>query len=114
MMNMLKSLLRRPKLMSGLSIIILAAILLELISAVQYYYSHNVLERELEHRAETELTLKAIIIKGTLHKTEQMLRDYSWDIFNSLDVPDSVVSELHFLVDKNREILSSGMAFVPN
>ena len=114
MMNMLKSLLRRPKLMSGLSIIILAAILLELISAVQYYYSHNVLERELEHRAETELTLKAIIIKGTLHKTEQMLRDYSWDIFNSLDVPDSVVSELHFLVDKNREVLSSGMAFVPN
>ncbi len=113
-MNILKSLLHRPKLMSGLSIIILAAILLELISAVQYYYSHNVLERELEHRAETELTLKAIIIKGTLHKTEQMLRDYSWDISNALDVPDSVVSELHFLVDMNREVLSSGMAFVPN
>ena len=76
--------------------------------------THRVLERELEHRAETELTLKAIIIKGTLNKTQQLLQDYSWDIIESLDNPESVYSELSFLVNVTPEILSAGVAFVPN
>lgn len=113
-MNWLRSILRSPKIRGGLSLIILAAVLLELISAMQYYYSHRVLEKELEHRAETELTLKAIIIKGMLNKTEQMLYDYSWEIKNSIIHPDSVGSELRFLVNVNRDILSAGVAFIPN
>ena len=100
--------------MSGLGLIITAAVLLELISAVQYFYTHRMLERELEHRAETELTLKAIIIKGTLNKTRQMLRDYSWNIAYSLKNPDSVFSELYTIVNTNRDVLSAGVAFVPN
>ena len=114
MKNLLNRILKSSKLRSGLTLIITAAVLLELIAALQYMYAHRVLERELEHRAETEMTLKAILIKGTLQKAEQMLRDYSWDIIDALDNPDSVASELAFLVDNNREILSSGMAFVPN
>ena len=114
MKRWLNSVLRSPLLRGGLGIIFTAAVLLELIAAVQYLYTHRVLERELEHRAETELTLKAIIIKGTLNKTQQLLQDYSWDIIESLDNPESVYSELSFLVNVTPEILSAGVAFVPN
>ena len=114
MKKRLNSFLKSPKLRSGLGFIITAAVLLEIIAAGQYLYTHSVLEKELEHRAETELTLKAIIIKGTLNKTRQMLRDYSWDIVDALGNPDSVASELNFLVKNNPEVLSAGMAFVPN
>ena len=114
MKKRLNSFLKSPKLRSGLGFIITAAVLLEIIAAGQYLYTHSVLEKELEHRAETELTLKAIIIKGTLNKTRQMLRDYSWDIVDALGNPDSVASELIFLVKNNPEVLSAGMAFVPN
>ena len=76
MKKRLNSFLKSPKLRSGLGFIITAAVLLEIIAAGQYLYTHSVLEKELEHRAETELTLKAIIIKGTVNKTRQMLRDY--------------------------------------
>lgn len=114
MKNWLNRFLKSSKLRSGLAFIITAAVLLELISALQYLYTHNVLESELEHRAETELTLKAIIIKGTFNKTQQLLKDYSWGIIDALPNPDSVAKELSYLVDHNRDILSAGVAFVPN
>ena len=114
MKKWLNSFLKSPKLRSGLGFIITAAVLLEIIATGQYLYTHSVLERELEHRAETELTLKSIIIKGTLNKTRQMLQDYSWDIYYALGNPDSVVNELNILVKNNPEVLSVGMAFAPN
>ena len=114
MKKWLNSFLKSPKLRSGLGFIITAAVLLEIIATGQYLYTHSVLERELEHRAETELTLKSIIIKGTLNKTRQMLQDYSWDIYYALGNPDSVANELNILVKNNPEVLSVGMAFAPN
>ena len=45
-------------------IIIAAAILLQAILAVQYYYTRSLLADELEKRAESEITMKAIIIKN--------------------------------------------------
>ena len=114
MKKWLNRILKSPKLRSGLGFIIAAAVLLELIAAGQYLYTHNVLERELEHRAETELTLKAIIIKGTLNKTQQMLLDYSWNFATYVNNLDSVNRKLSFLVNANRDVLSAGVAFVPN
>ena len=51
---------------SGLTVIIAAAILLQTISAVQYYYMRNLLADELEKRAEIEMTTKAVIVKNAL------------------------------------------------
>ena len=50
----------------GLLIVILAVLLLEALSGAQYFFTHRLLEDELEKRAEDELTTKAILIKGVL------------------------------------------------
>ena len=54
----------------GLLIIITAALLLEFLSGTQYYFTHRLLEKELELRAESELTMKAILIKSNLNDAE--------------------------------------------
>ena len=53
--------MRFGKATTSLTIIIVAVLLLELLSAAQYYYTRNMMEDELEKRAEMELTTKAII-----------------------------------------------------
>ena len=57
----------------GLLIIITAALLLEFLSGTQYYFTHRLLEKEQELRAESELTMKAILIKSNLNDAEEVL-----------------------------------------
>lgn len=61
----------------SLLVIILAALLLEGISGTQYYLTHQIMEGELEKRAESELTLKAILIKSNLKDAEDILVNLS-------------------------------------
>ncbi len=74
---------------SGLLIVIFAALLLELLSAAQYYLTHQLMEEELEKRSEGELRLKAVLIKSTLNSTESILRDFVWKFQSHLEEPDS-------------------------
>ena len=68
----------------------MAALLLELLSAVQYYNTRDLTETELEKRAEGELTLKAIFIKSTLNSAEDILKNHMCDIRENLLHPGSV------------------------
>ena len=58
----------------GLVIVIIAAVALELLSAYQYYTMRDLLEKQLQGRAQTELTLKAVITKRALENTERSLK----------------------------------------
>ncbi len=51
----------------GVFVIIAAALLLEMTATVYYWYMHRLLAKELEHKAEMELTLKAVVTKSTLN-----------------------------------------------
>ena len=95
-------------------LIITAAVLIELLSGVQYYTTHNLLEEELEKRAESELTMKAILIRSTLNAAEDMLKDHVWDIRQQLHHPDSVMRAVERLVVTNRYVCGGFMAFVPD
>ena len=54
------------KALSALGVILLAGALIEAISLVQYNYTHRLMEDELDYRVESELTLKAVRVKGML------------------------------------------------
>ena len=60
----------------NLVIITMVAIFLEVISAAQYYYTHNLLEDELDNRAESELRIKAILPKHLQHHIYLMQNDF--------------------------------------
>ena len=98
----------------GLSIVILAAVLLELLSGAQYYFTHELLEDQLEKRAEAELTLKAILIKGSLTVAEGVLEHHLWDIRNSLYHPDSVAENVYRMMMVSHRLRGGGVCFVPD
>lgn len=98
----------------GLLIIITAAVLLELLSAAQYYFTRRLMASELEKRAESELTLKAILIKSNLNDAEEILRHYMWKIQAHLQVPDSAYTTMRYIVEFSTNIKGAGIGFVPD
>mgnify|MGYP002522060744 CR=1 FL=1 len=98
---------------TSLTIIIAAAVLLEIISAVQYYYTRSLLAEELEHRAESELTTKAIIVKNSLNMSEISLQGHIRDVKRNLSRPDSVFKALEWVLRTHPNVVGCGVAFVP-
>ncbi len=86
----------------GLVIIVIAALLLELMSAVQYYFTHQMLEDELDKRAESELRMKGIIITGTLRQMENTLKEHLWDVERNISYPDSLFDATKRVIMANR------------
>ena len=98
---------------TSLTIIIAAAVLLEIISAAQYYYMHSLLAEELEYRAESELTTKAIIVKNSLNMSEVSLHGHIRDIKRNLSRPDSVFKAAEWVLRTHPNVAGCGVAFIP-
>ena len=97
----------------GLLIVIAAVLLLELLSAAQYIFTHNLLEEELEKRAEMELTMKAIIIKGIIDDSELTLKSHIMEVKHNLATPDSLFNIMKQMVKYSPHLKGSGIAFSP-
>ncbi len=98
---------------AGIIIIVAAAILLEVISAGQYRYMHNILADELEHRAGAELGMKAIVLKSFVNMSERTLQGHLWDMKYDLATPDSMFSIASWMLKTNPQLTGCGIAFKP-
>ena len=101
------------KILHGIGVILVAALLLELIAGVQIRYAHQMLENEAELHAENEMRMKAILIKGTLNSIQYALCDHARETKNYLQYPDSLYALAHCLLESHPNILGCGIAFVP-
>ena len=98
---------------TSLTIIIVAAILLQAISAVQYYYTRSLLADELEKRAESELTTTAVIVKNALNMSENSLRGHLRDLNRNLATPDSLDEVMEWVLRSHPNLTGCWVAFVP-
>ena len=94
-------------------IIIAAAALIELFSAVQYYTAHDLLEEQLDGRAENELRIKAVLVKGILNLQENTLREHLWDINRNLGCADSMMAVNARIIEHSEQAVGSCIAFRP-
>ena len=94
-------------------IIVFAALLLELFSWAQYYYTKQLLEYELEKKASIEMTMKAILVKSMLNTTEQVLNSHVTEITKLTKDPDDINDALRTIVEANDYFTGVGLAFVP-
>ena len=81
-----------------LIVIILAAVLLEVISAIQYRYTRGLLEEELEKSALQDLMTSALRIQEIVVKAEVGVSSQVWHTQRHLDDPDY----MNMLVDFNK------------
>ena len=109
----IKKMLASHNVKSSLFLIIVSAVLLEMISGVQYYYSHNLLEEELEKQAETELTMKAMISNSSRYTVESALLGHIREIRRDMASPDSMFSATRWLVRCSSQLVGGGLAFIP-
>ena len=108
--------LKNPKkwrTLSAIAIILLAGILIEIMSLVQYNYAHSLVEEELDYRVESELTLKAVRVKGLLKSSEKMVKNQLWSVQSQLSHPESIPEVLHRVVSTNKDVMTCFVSFVP-
>ena len=98
---------------ASLTVIIVAVLLLELLSAAQYYLTHELMEDELEKRAEMELTTKAIITKGIISNSERTLKSHIMEIKKNLANPDSLSGIMAWFLKYTPQLKGIGIAFNP-
>ena len=96
-----------------LIIIIVAAFLLQIISIIQYFSTRNILGEELERRAESELMMKAIIVKGMLNQTQTLLANYDWEICKRLSDADAMFDVVETMTRENPILVGSWIGFRP-
>ena len=102
---------RRVK--TNLIFILAAAFILELISGIQFYYSRQLLEIQLEEDAEKELTDKESIMNSSRTLFENTLTDHIWDMERYLSEPDSIYIAAEWILRSNPHLMCAGIAFTP-
>ncbi len=100
--------------LSALGIILLAGLLIEIVALVQYNYAHSLLEEELDNHTESEMTLKAVRVRGILRSHESMTRNYLWPVKQQIHNPDKIYPIIQRIVSTNHDVMSSFVAFVPD
>ena len=113
-MNRLRQILEYLKTRKNLRLIVLAAVLLQVVLAIQHYYAHRLLEKDLERDAEREIITKAVLIKGILNTYEMALMSSAWNVRQNLHNPDSVFNSGKWILQSTKHLEGCGIAFVPN
>ena len=97
---------------SGLLVVIVAAILVELVSIIQYMYAREGIRQEVQQRAESELRVKSLEIKNVMTSVEVAVKNMVWAVEQNVDRPELAVSTCRRIVNNNPTIVGSGLAYV--
>ena len=113
-MNNVKNTLKSANNRSSIAILITAAALMLLISAIQQYSARKQIRNDLERNAEMELVIKSIAVKHSLEDVELALRNRNWEFEQFLPYPDSLFAVTRRIVEQNPDFDGCCIAVVPN
>ncbi len=99
---------------TSLSVIIAAALLMEVATAVMYYASHNIIMGTVEMLIKSEMEAISFSIRNQLGKVEITLDNMAWVVTDDLENPDSLFRATYQLVEHNPAILGSSISCIPD
>ena len=99
---------------TSLTVIIAAALLLELTTGVMYYSAQNIIQRTVERLVQREMNAIYLCIRNKLSKVEVTVDNMAWVVNEGLDEPDWMFDISQRMVKNNPSFMGSGVAFVPN
>jgi len=105
---------RKLQTRGGVLMLLTAAILMEVGSAVQYYFARNGIRNEVRQRAAFELQVKNLEIKQMLSRVETAAGNLHWVLEESIVNPDSVYPILRHIMEKNPDLTGCAIAFLPD
>ena len=99
---------------TSLTVIIIAALLIELTTGFIYYNSQDIIKRTTVRVMERENIALYLCIRNKLTEVEVVLDNMSWIVTDDLIQPDSLTRETYQIVENNPMILGSSIACIPN
>ena len=99
---------------TNLTVIIIAALLLELTSAIMYYESHDILQRVVERLMERENNALYLCIRNKLAEVEVTMDNIAWVVTDDLANPDSLTKATRQMAEHNRAILGCCICCTPD
>lgn len=105
---------RKLQTRGGVLVLLTAAILMEVGSAVQYYFARNGIRNEVRQRAASELQVKNLEIQQMVTRVETAVGNLHWALEESIVNPDSVYPILRHIMEKNPDLTGCAIAFLPD
>lgn len=99
---------------SSIVLVVIAAILVELTSAVQYYFARQHIYETVQQNAETELQVKSLEIQKVMTAVETATKNLLWFARQRLNQPDSLYAVSRRLVEQNSTIVGAALIFTPD
>ena len=99
---------------SRLILILLTALLLELVAALQYTYTRNLLIKEEERITRMELTMESEVVLHTLEEAELSMFENEWSVKESLAHPDSLFGAVRRMIESNSNVAGACIAVLPD
>lgn len=104
----------RSKILTSVGIVVFAALMVELISIMQYRRLYAMEQDRMQKMTAGELRSRDNIITNTLLDTEDTMQEHLWDVQQNLTEPDSLFAVTARLISANRDIIGGCLAFVPD
>lgn len=99
---------------NSLALLILAAILIQVSGAVQYYFARNGIRNEVEHHAKTEMMVRHLEIQQMVSAVESAVENVRWLLDWAADNPETIYPILEEFVKSNPDICGCAFAFEPD
>ena len=100
--------------LSRLGIVVIAALLVEAISIVQYQRLRSIMEKDRSIRSRMVLRSMSDRIDHVLDLTEASMQENLLYLKRSLHNPDSVIRAMEYLIDDNPLVVGGCIAFIPD
>ena len=98
---------------TSLTLIVVAALLIELTTGVIYYNSQDIIKNTTIQVMERENNALYLCIRNKLTEVEVVLDNMSWIVTDDLLKADSLTKETYQIVQNNPMILGSSIACIP-
>ena len=105
---------RKLQTRGGVLVLLTAAILMELGSAVQYHFARNGIRNEVRQRAASEMQVKNLEIQQVVSRVETAVGNLNWALEQSIAYPDSVYPIMRLIMENNPDLIGCAIAFLPD
>lgn len=99
---------------SGLAILLVAALSVQVIGAVQYIFARDGISKEVKNRARAELHVKNLEIQHEVSSVETAVGNMQWAVERSIAHKDSIYGVLQRVMENNPVLKGCAIAFEPD
>lgn len=98
----------------GLEIIIAAAVLLQIVSGIQYLFTKRGIENEARQLAKIRLENTNLVVEGAMNTVEVAIGNLAGFVSKYASSPESIIEMTSALLETNRTISECAVLFVPD